>query len=223
MSHTPRPSVPAGRSRERAPAFGELPVLDAGGQLVLELHRGLELVHPRPLPVLGEAAAVEIEPGQAERALGVAPGDPHELVVDAQRGGVVGDPSGDRRRHRPEDQLAEHHEVHDTTSGIDVVGGHDLDEFRGREWFELGEGDLDVVERFGDGSEQAGLHRLDAAVRRDGRGDAPRHQAGPLVESEVAAWHVREHCRHVPWVWSPARSGSYVTRPMGVPEDARST
>ena len=66
MSHTPRPRVQA-QVLEAGPQLGEIRILHAGSELVLELDRRLELIRPGNFPMLGEPALVQIEPGQPNR------------------------------------------------------------------------------------------------------------------------------------------------------------
>ncbi|MDX2381876.1 MAG: hypothetical protein QNM02_19220 [Acidimicrobiia bacterium] len=81
---------------------------------MFEFYRRLELVHPRHFPMFRKATLVEIEPGQSECALGIPASDANELIVDVQRLGVCGDPTGDNLWDGAKNELAEHHVVNNT-------------------------------------------------------------------------------------------------------------
>ena len=173
---------------EAHPSLGELPILDARGQLVLEPHSRPQLVLAGPLPVLGEAAVVQIEPGQPERALGVAARhDADEPVVDAEGLRVHLDPTGDLRRDRAQDQLTEHHQVHHAMAELGRSGRQCPGELVGSEWFEPGDVDRVAGERAVDGSEQAHLGGRDALDRRDRRGDTAAISVASSAESSAPA------------------------------------
>ena len=98
---------------ESHPGVSQDRILDTRRELVLEPDPGLELIHPGTFPVLGEAAALQVQPGEAECTLRVPPSDPDESVVDPERPRVGLHPSSDLRRNRTQHELAQHHVLDD--------------------------------------------------------------------------------------------------------------
>ena len=92
-----------------------------------------------------EAAALQVHPREAVRALRVATGDAHEVVLDAERLGVLRDAVRDDDRDRPQHELAEHHVVHDALAVGDVAAGEHVGELVGPERLERAV--VDVVRR----------------------------------------------------------------------------
>ncbi|MFN8027875.1 MAG: hypothetical protein U0W40_16395 [Acidimicrobiia bacterium] len=83
------------------------------------------------VPVLGEPAAAQVDPRQAERTLGVAPGHLHEFVVDPECLGVRAHPLRHRLRQRAQHQLAEEHVVDDAAAVLLVTSGEGRGELVG--------------------------------------------------------------------------------------------
>ena len=123
--------------------------------------------------VLDEAVALEIHPRQPVRALRVPARDAHEVVLHAERLGVLRDPVRDDGRDRPQHELAEHHVMDDPLAVGQVAPGQHVGELVGPERLERPVVDRDAGERARDRLEQVGLHVGEAGLRRHGRRDPP--------------------------------------------------
>ena len=182
-----------GNIRESAPALRERRILHASGELVLELHIGLELVHAGHLPVLGEAAVMQVEPGETESTLGVAAGDPHELVVDAQCQRVGSDPTRDLGRDRTQDQLAENHLMNNAPPELLRTLRKCLRQRLGAQWIQRSEVDAHVHKGLGDRTQKTHLNRFQSAFRFDRRRDAPGDEVCLFDRHGTARWNFRTH------------------------------
>ena len=152
--------MPGREVGEAHPPFGECLVLDPGRELILELDGGLQLIHAGAFPVFGEAAAVQVEPGEAEGALCVAPGDADEPVVDPEGGRVALDPAGDLGRDRSQDQFSEDHVMHDPVPEVRRSRGECGRELGRADGLEPGEVDRQPRQRRMDRPQKARLdHR----------------------------------------------------------------
>ena len=178
-AEAPRPVHVPDRSSQRAvrqlrephPGVRQSRVLDTCRELVLELDAGPELVHPRPLPVLGEPAALQVEPRQTERALCVPTCDPHEPIVHLQRRRIGLDPPGDLRGNRTQHQLAEHHVLDDPVTDRRRSSSECLGEGGRTDRLELREVDMDPGQGRANRLQQALLEFGEPVVRCDCRGD----------------------------------------------------
>ena len=119
-----------------------------------------------------ETAALQIHPRQPVRALGVPACHPDEVVLHAQRLGVLRDAMRDHGRDRSEHELAQDHVVHDPSPEAEVATGEDGGELVGSEWFERPVVDRDPGERARDRAEQLDLYIGEAGLGRDRRRDA---------------------------------------------------
>ena len=86
--------------------------------------------------VLDEAVALQVHPRQPVRALRVAAGDPHEVVLHAERLGVLRDAVRDHDRDRSQHELAEHHVMDDPLAVVEVAPGQHVGELVGPERLE---------------------------------------------------------------------------------------
>ncbi len=132
----------------------------------------LELPLAALLDVLDEAVALQILPRQPVRALGVAARHANEVVLHAERLGILRDPVRDHDRDRSQHQLAEHHVMDDPLPVGEVAPGEHVGELVGPERLERSVVDRDAGERARDRLEQIGLHVGQAGLRRD-RGRDP--------------------------------------------------
>ena len=80
--------------------------------------------------VLDEAVALEIHPRQPVRTLRVPARDAHEVVLHAERLGVLRDAVRDHDRDRSQHELAEHHVMHDPLPVAEVAPGEHIGELR---------------------------------------------------------------------------------------------
>ena len=123
ISHTQRPSVSAGSSANalhRAASSGSTCAGSNGA--------GVGAARPAARPVgvtdvLDEAVALEIHPRQPVGTLRVPARDAHEVVLHAERLGVLRDAVRDDDRYRPQHELAEHHVMHDPLAVAEVAPG----------------------------------------------------------------------------------------------------
>ena len=123
-----------------------------------------------------EAVALEIHPREPVRTLRVPARDAHEVVLHAEHLGVRRDAVRDDDRYRPQDELAEHHVMHDPLAVAEVAPGEDVREFLRPERLERPVVDRDARERARDRLEQVRLHVGETALRRDSRRDSPRDE-----------------------------------------------
>ena len=107
--------------------------------------------------MVGEPAALQVHPRQAERTLGVATGDAHELVVDAEAAAYFATRAATSGGQRSQHELAEDHVVHDPLAVVLVVRGEHLRELLGPERLEVVVVDVDAGEDARDRLEQARL------------------------------------------------------------------
>ena len=138
--------------------------------------------------MLDEAAALEVHPRQPVRALRVAARDAHEVVLHAERLGVLRDAVRDHGRDRPQHELAEHHVVHDPLAVVEVAPGQDVGELLGPERLERPVVDRDSGERARDRLEQVGLHVGEARLGRDRRRDPSGDERHLLDVVVVETW-----------------------------------
>lgn len=126
--------------------------------------------------MLGETVVVKVDPRQAESALRVPMRDAHELVVGIYRLGVGSDLHGNVQWNRTQDQLAEHHDVHDPPTALLGLVGHHGGEFLRRELFQRCDVDAHVESSFDHFRQQARLYVGDLALVADGRRDAASNE-----------------------------------------------
>ena len=133
-----------------------------------------------------EATPTQIHPGETERVLRVPARDLDEVVVDTERVGAGVHTIGDVARQRCEDELAEHHVLHDPLPILAIVGSEHRRERIGSERLQLPVVDVEARHRLRRGSQQRGLHVGEPGRRCHGSGDATR-DAKDLVGVGVGA------------------------------------
>ena len=143
--------------------------------------------------MVDEAAAAQVDPGEAERALCVAAGDAHEVVVDAERIGVRTDAQRHRFGQRAQHELAEDHVVDDALA-VRQVAPFELPGQLGRP--EIVEGpvvEVDAGQRRGDGLEHRHLHVGETVVGPHRGGDRAPHRHDLI---EIGLGMIERHRRH---------------------------
>ena len=162
---------------ERAPARLERRIGGGVVERAVEPDRRVQDAGRGLVPPIGETAPAQVDPGEAERALRVATGHAHEVVVDAQRLRVR------RRRSVATSAGAVAARAHRAPCGARCAAGtrcragaSTSRELGGAERFEIAVVDVDVGERLRDRVEHRDLHVGESGLGRDRGGDAPRHR-----------------------------------------------
>ena len=122
--------------------------------------------------MLDETVPLEIHPRQPVRTLRVPARDAHEVVLHAERLGVLRHPVRDDDRDRPQHELAEHHVMHDPLPVAEIAPGQHVRELLRPERLERPVVDRDSGERARDRLEQLRLHVGETVLRRDRRRDS---------------------------------------------------
>ena len=123
--------------------------------------------------MLDEAVALQILPRQPVRALGVPASDANEVVLHAERFGVLRDPVRHHGRDRSQHHLSEHHVMDDPLAIGEVAPGQNVGELVGPERLERPVVHGEAGERGRDRLEQIRLHVGEAGLRRHRGRDPP--------------------------------------------------
>ena len=115
--------------------------------------------------MLDEAVALQIHPRQPV-PLGVPARDAHEVVLHAERLGILRDAVRHHDRDRSQHELAEHHVMDDPLPVAEVASGQNVGELVGPERLERPIVNRDAGERARDRLEQLRLHVGEAGLRR---------------------------------------------------------